>query len=159
MATDENRWSPSPIKPTRGKTGRGDALYTDWADVFNVLQWLLVLASPPLYRTMKRRAEAAHLIRLLDVYITYAERGSRYLDESFAPVPYEQRLPLAQQLRTLLGAWTPPDLPSEITEAARALLHAEGQSPPEGGWDALEITGAEPVEDILLWPEGVPALL
>ena len=123
MPTDERRpWSPSPVEPTRGMTGRGDVLYTDWADVLNVWYWLMVMAAPPLYCAMKRRVETDHLVRLLDVYIAYAERGSRYLGASFEPVPYEQRLPLAQKLRALLGAWTPPVLPSEITEAARALL-------------------------------------
>ncbi len=46
-----------------------------------------------------------------------------------------------------------------MTDIARELLHSEGLSAPEGGWDALGVAGPEPLEDLLLWPEGIPALL
>jgi hypothetical protein len=40
------------------------------------------------------------------------------------------------------------------------VLHAEGLKAPDmGGWDALKIDSEDPLADILLWPEGVPALL
>ncbi|MFS8071177.1 MAG: hypothetical protein ACMG6S_32820, partial [Byssovorax sp.] len=59
-------------------------------------------------------------------------------------------------LRALVEGWTPPALPMEITEAARALLFAEGRKGPSEGWDALP---DDLDEEELLWPEGVPALL
>lgn len=74
-------------------------------------------------------------------------------------MPYERRGPLAAKLQTLLETWTPPELPSEITEVGRAFLWAEGGMPPEGGWDNATITGSDPLENILLWPEGIPLLL
>lgn len=135
-------------------------LNPDIAGVINTTHWIMVLASPPLYRTMKREAEPAHLVRLVDVWIAYAERGDVYHHADFAPVPYEQRVPLARRLRALLAEWRPPELPSEITEVARAVLHAEGMKPPQkDGWDATAIDPEYPLEDILLWPEGIPALL
>jgi hypothetical protein len=68
------------------------------------------------------------------------------------------REPLALKLRGLLAAWTPPELPTEITQTTRALLHAEGMSPPPGGWDNAPDPEMQP-EQFLLWPEGVPALM
>lgn len=148
-----------PVEPVLGTEGYPGSLYSDFSDVVNTKYWLMVLAAPPLYRTIERVAVPDHLVRLIDVYISYAERGTRYSKAEFDPVPREQRVPLARKLQALLLDWTPPDLPPEITEAARDLLHAEGLAPPDGGWDALENSGPEPVEDVLLWPEGVPALL
>ena len=74
-------------------------------------------------------------------------------------VPYERRGPLAGELRALLAAWAPPELPNTIKEAARGLLYAEGLLGPEGDWDNLMIVDPVPVDEMLLWPEGVPALL
>ncbi|MEO7592267.1 MAG: hypothetical protein ABI134_13715, partial [Byssovorax sp.] len=72
------------------------------------------------------------------------------------PVSYERRESLALKLRALVDDWAPPALPKEITEAARALLFAEGRKGPPEGWDAL---ADDLDEEELLWPEGVPALL
>lgn len=157
-AGDEGSAS-EPGERELGPEGHPGSLYSDYSDVANAKYWLMVLAAPPLYRTMERVAVPDHLARLLDLYIAYAERGTQYSEAEFDPVPREQRVPLARKLQALLLDWTPPDLPPEITEATRNLLHAEGLAPPDGGWDALQISGPDPVEDILLWPEGVPALL
>jgi hypothetical protein len=159
MATDEKAWVPLPVKLVLGTEGHAGSLYSDFSDVLNTWYWIMVLAAPPLHGTLKRAVDPAHLVRLMDIYIAYAARGTKYLKADFAPVAWEQRAPLARKLRALLVDWTPPGLPIEITEAARELLHAEGQKPPEGGWDALRDSGPEAVEDILLWPEGVPAML
>jgi len=131
----------------------------DFADVLNTLHWVMVLASPPRYQSMRRVADPEHLVRLLDILIAYVDRDARYLQAEFEPVPYAQRGRLARDLRASIAGWTPPDLPPEMTEIARELLHAEGLSAPEGGWDALSVARPEPVEDLLLWPEGIPALL
>jgi hypothetical protein len=159
MAIEDKEWTPVPVKLVLGTEGHAGSLYTDFSDVLNTWYWIMVLAAPPLYKTMNRAVNPAHLVRLMDIYIAYAKRGTQYLKAEFTPVPWEQRAPLARQLRARLADWTPPELPTEITEAARDLLHAEGQKPPEGGWDALQDSGPEPVEDILLWPEGIPAML
>jgi hypothetical protein len=97
-------------------------------------------------------------LRLIDIYIAYVRHDGRYVGPDFEPVPYENREPLALKLRELLKAWTPPELQAEITEAARTLLHAEGRSPPPGGWDNAPDPDMRP-EEYLLWPEGVPALM
>lgn len=159
MAIEKEGWTPEPVILVLGTEGHPGSLYSDFSDVLNTKYWLMVLAAPSLHRTMERVAVPDHLARLIDVYVAYAERGTRYFRGEFEPVPREQRVPLARKLQALLLDWTPPDLPPEITEAARDLLHAEGMAPPDGGWDALQISGPDPVEDILLWPEGVPALL
>lgn len=159
MATDDKGWVPTPVRLVLGTEGHAGSLYSDFSDVLNTWYWIMVLAAPPLYVTIKRVVDPAHLVRLMNIYITYAARGTQYLNAEFTPVPWEQRAPLARKLRALLADWTPPGLPTEITDAARDLLHAEGQKPPDGGWDALRDSGPEPVEDILLWPEGIPAML
>jgi hypothetical protein len=91
---------------------------------------------------------------MLDLYIAYVGHDGRYHQPMFEPVPYERRPPLAAKLRALLEAWTPPELPSEITDAARELLYAEGLNLK---WDNLTTRVMDP--DFLLWPEGIPALL
>jgi hypothetical protein len=129
----------------------------DGAEVVNSWHWITVLASPPLYRTIRRTVDPAYVVRMIDVIIAYAERGAQYMHPQFSLVRYERRVPLAKKLRALIVEWTPPDLPAEITATARELLHAEGQVAPEGGWDALS-TDPDPVEDILVWAEGISML-
>lgn len=129
----------------------------DGAEVLNSWHWILVLASPPLYRTIRRPVDPLYVARMIDIIIAYAERGARYLGARLSPVRYERRAPLAKKLRALIVEWTPPDLPAKITAAARELLRAEGQAAPEGGWDALS-TDPDPVEDILVWAEGLSIL-
>jgi hypothetical protein len=137
-----------------------DGMPVDTAEIVNFSLWLAVLAAPHLYDTIRRPVDVVHLVRLLDVWIAYVDRGDHYQAPMFEPVPYAQRPGLARALRGLLAAWTPPVLPAEITAAARALLHAEGLRSPQGSWDAfiLDADGG-PAEDMLPWPEGVPMLL
>jgi len=121
--------------------------------------WLFALAAPHLFRGMSRVPPREHLLEMVDVFIDRAQRGDRNDGATFEPVPYEQREPLARRLRSLLAVWMPPDLSPEIVETARALIHADGHDAPPGGWDTATIEGDDPFEDILLWPEGVPAIL
>lgn len=132
---------------------------SDLADVFNAYCWVMVLASPPRYRTLRREVDRAHLLGLMDVLIAYADRDARYLRSELADPPYALRSSLARAVRDQLAAWKTAELPLELTTAARALLHAEGFRAPEGGWDMLPIAGSEPLSDLLLWPEGIPSLL
>ncbi len=132
-----------------------DGTSSDVADVFNTVHWLQVLASPPLYGLLQRVPDRDHLLRLLDRYLAYAVRGQWY----HRPIQGSPRVPLALELRTLLETWAPPDLPSGITNGARGLLDAEGIAAPPGGWDAFVNRCLEPVDDVLLWPEGIPVVI
>ncbi len=134
----------------------GRPIADDAARVVQAVQWIMVLAVPRLFRGLTRTPPREHLVGLLDTFVAYARHDGRYSPAEFEPVPYEQREPLTLKLRALVEAWKAPALPSEIVEAARALLLAEGRKGPTGGWDAFS---DELDEEELLWPEGVPALL
>jgi hypothetical protein len=136
----------------------GSSELSDFTDTANSVQWLQILAAPRLFRGMARMPPREHLLRMVEIFLAYARRGDRYAQKEFEPVPYEQREPLALKLRELLATWTPPELPEEITETARALLHADGMTGGADGWDNLPDPEMPP-EEYLLWPEGVPALL
>jgi hypothetical protein len=133
----------------------------DTVDILNFSIWIAVLAAPHLYRTITREVDPAHLVPYLDTWVAYSERGDHYQTKALTPAACERRVILARKLRDLVAAWTPPELPAEITETARALLDVEGIEPPgKGGWDNLDFDlEGDPVEDILIWPEGVPRLL
>jgi hypothetical protein len=132
----------------------------DTAAILNFSIWIAVLAAPHLYRTVTRKVDPAYLTPFLDTWIAYSERGDHYQTKKLTPAALERRVVLARKLRDLVAAWTPPDLPAEITETARALLDVEGLEPPGGAWDTLDfdLEGC-PVEDILIWPEGIPVYL
>jgi hypothetical protein len=137
-----------------------DGFPIDTGAILWTANWLEVLARPHEYRALQRPVDVAAkavLLTLLDVWIAYADRGDWYL----CPVPSENDRPaLARKLRELLDAWTPPDLPVEITEAARAVLDAEGDKPlrlEEGRtWDDASFLDTDrTVDSYLLWPEGL----
>jgi hypothetical protein len=135
-----------------GGSCNGRPVFSDFGDIVNLHYWLYVLSTPSLYATLTRVPDPAHLMRLVDVFIAYAERDSRYGGDGRRDVPYERREPLARRLRTLMEGWAPPDLPSDIAATAKEILVAEGI-------DQGIYQGDDPVEDILLWPEGIPKLL
>ncbi|HZF52157.1 MAG TPA: hypothetical protein VE093_26065 [Polyangiaceae bacterium] len=142
----------------RRPSANGRPVLDDFCDIVNCVMWLQILAVPRIFCCMTRMPPREHLVRLIDIFLAYVSHDGRYATPDFEPVPYETREPLALKLRELLEAWTPPELPAEITEAARALLYAEGMSPPPGGWDSAPDPDRRP-EEYLLWPEGVPALM
>lgn len=144
-------------QPDAQKTAGGRPVLTDWADVGNCILWLEMFAAPHLFQGMRRIPPHEHLLRIMDTYLAYVRHDGRYMQPQFEPVPYERRELLAQKLRALLESWTPPTIPENIVDTARALLYAEGLDPREG-WDHLSPPGFKP-EEHLLWPEGVPALL
>lgn len=54
----------------------------------------------------------------------------------------------ARRLRALLSAWEPgPEIPADVSEAARDLLAALGIEAPPGGWDAPEGSPGGPSND------------
>jgi hypothetical protein len=144
--SDDIKWPPFEVK--------GGPLPSDNVAAIHATPWLMVLASPQVYRGLGRTPTREHLLHMLDLYITYVGHDGRYNQPMFQPVPYERRAPLAAKLRALLEAWMPPELPSEITAAARELLYAEGLNLK---WDNLTTRTIDP--DFLRWPEGIPALL
>jgi hypothetical protein len=136
-----------------------DGFPIDTAAILATESWLDVLARPHDYRALQRPVDAAVkavLLCLLDVWIAYVDRGDWYLGDP----PEEGRPALARKLRALLEVWTPPELPAEITEAARALLDAEGQKQwrRDGDGTREDASVGDPTETIdscLLWPEGL----
>ena len=135
------------------------------ADALAILyteNWLAVVAAPHNYRALERPVEPAVLLQLLDIWTAYVDRGDYYI---YAKPPHEGRPALVRKLRALIEAWTPPELPEEITEAARALLVAEGcltgRHHLEGGnWDSLTFADdTRTVDSYLIWSEGLPAIL
>lgn len=124
--------------------------------------WLGVLARPQAYRALERPVDAAVkavLLCLLDVWIAYVDRGDWYLGEP----PEGDRPALARKFRARLEAWTPPALPAEIIEAARAVLDGEGESKHqrEKGFTWNDGSFGDPtrtVDSFLLWPEGLAAV-
>jgi hypothetical protein len=133
----------------------------DEVDVLNVSYWLWAFASPRIYRTFSRSPPREHILRQLDIYLAYVRKDAHYATPQFQPVHYERRLPLATRLRELFETWTPPELTPEMVEIAQALVECEGIKPPACGWDAYEDPkeGGINMENTLVWPEGVPAIL
>lgn len=142
-------------------SSNGKPILDDWNAVIHAMNWLTVLASPRMFHSMNRRPTREHLLKQVDIYVTYVKHDGRYVNADFQPVPYERRGPLAARLHELVAQWTPPELPVEMIQIARELLHAEGQKAPPEGWDkyAGDPHLTFPTEDVLLWPEGVPAVL
>jgi len=135
-----------------------EAVRLNFSGSVNAMVWLHVLAIPHVFRSMRRKPSPEHLVNMVDIYLAYVRRGERRTPPKFQPVPYERREPAALRLRALLEAWTPPDLPEEITAAVRDVLHAEGSTPAEG-WDHVPYEPEPPIEDQLWWPEDVPEAL
>lgn len=130
-----------------------DGIKVDTLAIIYGESWLSVLAVPDTYRLLQRAADPAVLLQLLDIWIAYAERGDHYLCTT---PPDEQRPALARKLRALIEAWTPPELPAEITDAAGDLLRAEGLETSAFGF---HFSSGRPLESYLIWSEGFPAIL
>jgi hypothetical protein len=126
----------------------------DTLAILHTENWLIVLAAPHIYRSLTRQVQPAFLLRLLDIFIAYADRGDHYL---FDCDPDLDRSAVARLLRDLIAAWTPPDLPAATTEAARALLRAEGyENPPRRAvrWENFNfLPDSEALENRLSWLE------
>ncbi len=95
----------------------------DVSAIFCADAWVAVLAAPHLYRGLTRPAEPDVIVKLLDVWIARADRRDLESDKQFG---YHFDGEAARRLRAMVAAWTPPELPAEVTEAARALVRATG---------------------------------
>ncbi|WP_433935469.1 hypothetical protein AB3662_12135 [Sorangium cellulosum] len=87
------------------------------------------LASPSLWAKATSWPSREHLVEHLDQLLSAF--GAELEAQRFAAP--------AWRLRALLSAWEPgPEVPADISEAARELLAALGIEEPPGGWDAPE---------------------
>lgn len=131
-------------------------------DACHFHDWLHTLACPRVFHQMTRKPTREHMLHVYARYLPYARSRREWVDVQGYFIfrgDEDLREKLANRLGQLFETWTPPDLPPEITETARALLESEGIEPPEGGWDNFQIDMRDPVEECLLWPEGIPLLL
>ncbi|MGK3965823.1 hypothetical protein WMF38_16795 [Sorangium sp. So ce118] len=87
------------------------------------------LALPPLWAKATSWPSREHLVEHVDQLLSAF--GAELEQQKFtAP---------ARRLRALLSAWEPgPEIPADVSEAARELLAALGIEEPPGGWDAPE---------------------
>src|SRR4051812_21252349 len=105
--------------------------------------WLQVLARPAVFRALTRQPSRAHLLALLDAYRPFAQsptNGSPAL------------LELTERMRVHLSDWSPPDLPAEVVEAARALLHADGCYALLDWEKGPDLDPQQKVDDLVVWP-------
>ncbi|XXT22051.1 hypothetical protein WME94_10870 [Sorangium sp. So ce429] len=87
------------------------------------------LASPRLWAKVTPWPSREHLVEHLDQLLSAF--GAELDQQKFAAP--------ARRLRALLSAWEPgPEIPADVSEAARELLAALGIEEPPGGWDAPE---------------------
>ncbi len=123
------------------------------AEVTGAMGWLQVLAAPRLFARLERVPPLSFLLRQIDVFLAYARTGAYDTEPTFEPVPLGERVERTLCLRALLEGWTSRELPAKITDAARAVLYAEGLLPP-GGWDCLP-DPEQPIDELLVWPDMV----
>ncbi|WP_437524685.1 hypothetical protein WME79_36485 [Sorangium sp. So ce726] len=87
------------------------------------------LASPRLWAKATSWPSREHLVEHVDQLLSAF--GTELDQQKFAAP--------ARRLRALLSAWEPgPEIPADISAAARELLAALGIQEPPGGWDAPE---------------------
>lgn len=113
--------------------------------------WLQVLARPETFRMLTRSPSPSHVVSLLDNYLPFAtaRQPSAALREDMGGA---QVVDLMSRMRLLLESWSPPALPVEMIEAARALLVADG-SYAAFDWDkGPDLPAGMSIEQILVWP-------
>jgi hypothetical protein len=123
-------------------------------NAFPFREWLHVLARPEVFHALTRKPSRDHLLRLCDAYSPFARSRREHAKEqgyvSGADEPLVSEL--ADRMRLLLEGWSPPDLPAEIVEAARALLRAD-RSSMVLDWDMKpELDPGQTIDDIVVWP-------
>lgn len=115
--------------------------------------WLQVLARPVLFRTLTRSPGPAHIVSLLDAYFPFA-RGRQESAELRGDTSGAKVVDLMGQMRLLLESWSPPALPTDMVETARALLVADG-SYAAFDWDKVPaLSEGMTIDQVLVWPRG-----
>jgi hypothetical protein len=132
-------------------------------DAQHLVNWLETLGRPQLYAALSRKPTREHILHVIDLYMPYAQSRPEHREERGYVrhgVDLQRAEDLALRFRALIESWEPPDLTAEITEAARELLMADGTHQPVGGvWVWGDMHPPEEIENILMWPEGVPELI
>ncbi|MGK3991098.1 hypothetical protein WME99_49075 [Sorangium sp. So ce136] len=96
------------------------------------------LASPSLWAKATSWPSREHVVEHVDQLLS---AFGAELDQQRFAAP-------ARKLRALLSAWEPgPEIPTDVSEAARELLAALGIEEPPGGWDAPEGPPERPSND------------
>src|SRR5262245_15086936 len=68
-------------------------------------------------------------------------------------------LKLMERMRVLLSGWSPPDLPAEVVDVARALIRADGCYAVQD-WDkGPNLDPGESIDKIVVWPPWEPRLM
>jgi len=96
-----------------------------------------MLASPRLWAAASAWPSREHVVEHIDEYLAGIHQTG-WTDEKGQPA-FQSVTAAAQHLRSLCQTWEPgPDLPAEISSAARAVFAAVGLPEPVEGWDAFE---------------------
>lgn len=96
-----------------------------------------MLASPRVWATVSAWPSREHVIEHVDEYLAGIHQAG-WADEKGQP-PFQNAKAAVQRLRLLCETWNPgPDLPPELSSAARGVLAAFGLPEPVEGWDAFE---------------------
>jgi hypothetical protein len=113
--------------------------------------WLQVLARPETFKMLTRWPPPSHLLRLLDDYLPFA-RERQASAATRGDMSGARAVDLMSQVRSLLESWSPPALPVELTEAARALLVADGSYAAFDWHQAPDLPEGGSIEQALVWP-------
>jgi hypothetical protein len=106
-------------------------------------RWLQVLARPAVFHALSHLPTREHLLTLLDAYRSYAQ---------FREPETPAILPALAQMEEHMSSWSPPDLPAEIVDAARALIVADGFYA-EFKWEkGPDLEPGRTLESTLVWP-------
>jgi hypothetical protein len=137
-----------------------DGMDVDALAILYAESWVEELAAPRRYRILQRQADPEVILKLLDVWIARADRADPLSEKLFGH-PFDAGA--ARVLRASVTAWKSPDLPAEVTEAARALLRSMGEKTAPGGvaWDdyTFEDRDGRTLDSYLVWSDGIDAIL
>ena len=105
-----------------------------------------MLAAPRVWARASAWSSRAHLLGHIDDYLAAIEL-SGWRNSQGQPA-FESTKSSAQRLRALCATWEPgPEVPADISDAARSVLGAFGLPEPAEGWDRYEgPLGGSPME-------------
>lgn len=119
--------------------------------------WLMVLASPELFRMLTRQPSREHLLFLCDAYMPLARSRRELVKEQGYISSADESVVLerAERMRSLLEGWSPNELTTEIVEAARALLQADRYYTIVDWNCKPTLDPGQTLDDLLIWPSSV----